>query len=83
MVSCDRGERIEHWPIDKLVFYARNPRKNHSAVDRMFRAEVFNTLNHPNFRANSLNTNFDSPSAGQFTASQPSRQIQFALKMIF
>src|SRR6266567_4753737 len=23
------------WPIDKLVFYARNPRKNDSAVDRM------------------------------------------------
>ena len=27
--------RIEQWPIDKLVFYARNPRKNDSAVDRM------------------------------------------------
>jgi excisionase family DNA binding protein len=24
---------IEHWPIDKLVFYARDPRKNDSAVD--------------------------------------------------
>ena len=23
------------WPIDKLVFYARNPRKNDAAVDRM------------------------------------------------
>ena len=23
------------WPIDRLVFYARNPRKNDSAVDRM------------------------------------------------
>ncbi len=29
------GTRIEQWPIDKLVFYARNPRKNDSAVDRM------------------------------------------------
>ena len=25
---------IQIWPIDKLVFYARNPRKNDSAVDR-------------------------------------------------
>jgi DNA modification methylase len=27
--------RVETWPIDKLVFYARNPRKNDAAVDRM------------------------------------------------
>jgi len=27
--------RIEYWPIDKLVFYARNPRKNDAVVDRM------------------------------------------------
>lgn len=26
---------IEHWPIDKLVPYARNPRKNDYVVDRM------------------------------------------------
>lgn len=26
---------IKIWPIDKLVFYARNPRKNDAAVDRM------------------------------------------------
>jgi DNA modification methylase len=26
---------IELWPIDKFVFYARNPRKNDAAVDRM------------------------------------------------
>jgi hypothetical protein len=26
---------IQTWPIDKLVHYARNPRKNDSAVDRM------------------------------------------------
>jgi ParB-like chromosome segregation protein Spo0J len=26
---------IELWPIDKLIFYARNPRKNDAAVDRM------------------------------------------------
>jgi hypothetical protein len=40
-------------------------------------------LNHPNFRANSLNNYFDSPGAGQFSAAQPSRQIQFALKLIY
>ena len=26
---------IESWPIDRLVEYPRNPRKNDSAVDRM------------------------------------------------
>src|SRR5260370_36330554 len=26
---------IELWPIDKLIYYARNPRKNDAAVDRM------------------------------------------------
>lgn len=26
---------IQIWPIDKLVFYARNPRKNDAAVDQM------------------------------------------------
>src|SRR5882757_8004764 len=26
---------IQLWPIDRLIFYARNPRKNDSAVDRM------------------------------------------------
>jgi ParB-like chromosome segregation protein Spo0J len=27
--------RVELWPIDKLAFYARNPRKNGAAVDRI------------------------------------------------
>ena len=27
--------KIEIWPIEKLVFYARNPRKNDAVVDRM------------------------------------------------
>jgi ParB-like chromosome segregation protein Spo0J len=27
--------QIQIWPIDKLVFYARNPRKNDTAVERM------------------------------------------------
>ena len=35
MISQALAQCIEYWPIDKLVFYARNPRKNDSAVDRM------------------------------------------------
>jgi hypothetical protein len=27
--------QIQIWHIDRLVFYARNPRKNDAAVDRM------------------------------------------------
>jgi hypothetical protein len=27
--------QTEVWPIDRFVFYARNPRKNDTAVDRM------------------------------------------------
>jgi ParB-like chromosome segregation protein Spo0J len=27
--------KIEIWAVDKLVLYARNPRKNDAAVDRM------------------------------------------------
>jgi hypothetical protein len=29
------AERIELWHLDRFVFYARNPRKNDAAVDRM------------------------------------------------
>src|SRR6185312_4372111 len=60
--------------------------KDFAVRERMkvqFRSEFFNMLNHPNFRANSLNNQFDSPGAGAYTAAQPARQIQFALKMIF
>src|SRR5262249_56113648 len=35
MVHSTVPMRIEQWPVDKLVFYARNPRKNDDAVDRM------------------------------------------------
>src|SRR3954467_11332485 len=35
MVSETAGTRIEQWPVEKLIFYARNPRKNDAAVDRM------------------------------------------------
>src|SRR6476620_2125412 len=27
--------QIQNWSIDKLIFYARNPRKNDGVVDRM------------------------------------------------
>jgi DNA modification methylase len=35
MTCQPTAQRTELWPIDKLVFYARNPRKNDAAVDRM------------------------------------------------
>src|SRR5215471_2572367 len=35
MLSQDAAPRIEIWAIQKLVFYAKNPRKNDAAVDRM------------------------------------------------
>src|SRR3979490_2892253 len=35
MVSQAAAQHIQQWPIDKLVFYVRNPRKNHVVVDRM------------------------------------------------
>jgi hypothetical protein len=35
MISQTAETRIEQWPVEKLVFYARNPRKNDAAVDRM------------------------------------------------
>jgi hypothetical protein len=38
MLSQDAAKQnldIQLWPIDRLFFYAHNPRKNDSAVDRM------------------------------------------------
>jgi len=35
MVTSPHALQIEVWPIDRLVLYARNPRKNDAAVDRM------------------------------------------------
>jgi hypothetical protein len=48
-----------------------------------FRSEFFNLANHPNFRGTSLNTTWGQASFGQYSAAQPSRQIQLALKVIF
>jgi ParB-like chromosome segregation protein Spo0J len=28
-------DKVELWPVDRLVPYAKNPRKNDSSVDRM------------------------------------------------
>src|ERR1700693_4219146 len=33
--TAEQRLQIEIWPIDRLIFYARNPRKNDAAVDRM------------------------------------------------
>ncbi|MGA7413387.1 MAG: hypothetical protein WBW33_23130, partial [Bryobacteraceae bacterium] len=33
--AAAQTHQIHTWPIDRLVFYARNPRKNDSGVDRM------------------------------------------------
>src|ERR1700676_1712274 len=35
MICQPVAQCIEYWPINKLVEYARNPRKNDKAVDRM------------------------------------------------
>jgi DNA modification methylase len=35
VIPTEISTEIQIWPIDKLVFYARNPRKNDAAVDRM------------------------------------------------
>jgi ParB-like chromosome segregation protein Spo0J len=33
--TAAQPQQTQIWPIDKLVFYARNPRKNDAAVNRM------------------------------------------------
>ena len=35
MTATNLPTKIEYWPIDKLIPYARNPRKNDSAVSQM------------------------------------------------
>jgi hypothetical protein len=46
-----------------------------------FRAEFFNSLNHPNF--NPPGTTFGTPSFGVISSAADPRQIQFALKLLF
>ena len=60
--------------------------KNFPITERthlQFRSEFFNLPNHPNFRSDSLNNSWGSSSFGQYSAARASRQIQFALKLIF
>src|SRR5580765_7736951 len=35
MVAPQQQLLVQTWPIERLVFYARNPRKNDGAVERM------------------------------------------------
>ena len=35
MINSQQPSEIHIWPIERLVFYARNPRKNDTAVERM------------------------------------------------
>jgi ParB-like nuclease domain len=35
MIESPPTVEIQSWPIERFVFYARNPRKNDAAVDRM------------------------------------------------
>jgi hypothetical protein len=46
-----------------------------------FRAELFNFLNHTNFRL--PDSDISSPTFNQILAAQPARQIQFALKFTY
>jgi hypothetical protein len=46
-----------------------------------FRAELFNVLNHTNFRL--PDSDISSPTFNQIQAAQPARQIQLALKFLF
>jgi hypothetical protein len=58
--------------------------KNFNITERFriqFRSEFFNLINHPNFRG--LDTTYDDTSAGTFSSAAASRQIQFALKLLF
>jgi ParB-like chromosome segregation protein Spo0J len=35
MIASPQSLEVQTWSIDRLIFYARNPRKNDSAIDRM------------------------------------------------
>src|SRR5258708_40147638 len=35
MIMSPQMQEIQIWAIDRLIFYARNPRKNDAVVDRM------------------------------------------------
>ena len=35
MIASAPPREVQVWPIERLILYARNPRKNDAAVDRM------------------------------------------------
>jgi hypothetical protein len=35
VIESPQATEIQIWPVDRFVFYARNPCKNDTAVDRM------------------------------------------------
>lgn len=51
------------------------------AMALQFRAELFNILNHPNFRL--PDSDISSPTFNQILAARDPRQVQFALKFLF
>ncbi len=73
----------------RLTNFDTSLTKKFSITERVglqFRAEGFNVFNHANFATPNpvvFNGNNYSPSAGQILASAPSRQVQFALKLLF
>ena len=78
------------WQLDFSVFKNNRVKRISENFNVQFRAEFFNILNHPNFASPTQNlTVFDQsgapvPSAGLITSTQTtSRQIQFALKVIW
>jgi hypothetical protein len=73
-----------YWNLDSALHKTFSIKEQ---VNMQFRAEMFNVFNHPNFASPNpvvfSGNNYNS-SAGQITAtSNPSRQIQFALKVMF
>jgi hypothetical protein len=50
-------------------------------VRLQFRAEAYNLLNHPNL--NIPNRTAFTPNFGRISSAQDSRQLQFALKLLF
>lgn len=39
--DCSQKLKVETWPIERLVEYARNPRKNDEQVERMKAEQLF------------------------------------------
>jgi hypothetical protein len=70
------GPRYLDWDFGVL--------KNIKVAESMsfqFRAELFNILNHPNFRL--PDSDISSPTFNQILAARDPRQVQFALKFVF